>query len=248
MLPVGQIILVKAAGPRALPRLMSMIGVPIILAPVFGPTIGGLLIEHAGWEWIFFVNIPIGIVAVALGRRLLPADEPEHAGKLDALGLALIATGLVGVTYGLAETGTTGTIASPHVLVPLIGGIALVATFLIRSLRIPEPLLDIRLFSNRAFAAAAFTTFCLGAALFGAMILMPLYFQTVRGAGRRAHRPAAHAAGRRCRVRDGALRPRDRARRRRHHRARSGSSSRRSPRCRSSSSAPRRPTGSSARR
>jgi EmrB/QacA subfamily drug resistance transporter len=158
-----------------------MIGVPIILAPVFGPTIGGLLIEHAGWEWIFFVNIPIGIVAVALGRRLLPADEPEHAGKLDALGLALIATGLVGVTYGLAETGTTGTIASPHVLVPLIGGIAMVATFLIRSLRIPEPLLDIRLFSNRAFAAAAFTTFCLGAALFGAMILMPLYFQTVRG-------------------------------------------------------------------
>src|SRR6478609_6866733 len=181
VLPVGQIILVKAAGPRALPRLMSMIGVPIILAPVFGPTIGGLLIEHAGWEWIFFVNIPIGILAVALGRRLLPADEPEHAGKLDALGLSLIATGLVGFTYGLAETGTTGTIASPHVLVPLIGGIALVATFLIRSLRIPEPLLDIRLFSNRAFAAAAFTTFCLGAALFGAMILMPLYFQTVRG-------------------------------------------------------------------
>ena len=72
VLPVGQIILVKAAGPRALPRLMSMIGVPIILAPVFGPTIGGLLIEHAGWEWIFFVNIPIGILAVALGRRLLP--------------------------------------------------------------------------------------------------------------------------------------------------------------------------------
>ena len=181
VLPVGQIILVKAAGPRALPRLMSMIGVPIILAPVFGPTIGGLLIEHAGWQWIFFVNIPIGILAVALGRRLLPADEPEHAGRLDALGLALIATGLVGITYGLAETGSTGTIASPRVLVPLLGGLALVATFLIRSLRIPEPLLDIRLFSNKAFAAAAFTTFCLGAALFGAMILMPLYFQTVRG-------------------------------------------------------------------
>jgi MFS family permease len=118
---------------------------------------------------------------VTLGRKLLPADEPEHAGRLDALGLALIATGLVGITYGLAETGTAGTIASPRVLVPLIGGLLLVATFLVRSLRIPEPLLDIRLFSNKAFAAAAFTTFCLGAALFGAMILMPLYFQTVRG-------------------------------------------------------------------
>ncbi len=106
---------------------MSMIGVPIILAPVFGPTIGGLLVEHAGWEWIFFVNIPIGILAVALGRKLLPADEPEHAGRLDALGLALIATGLVGITYGLAETGATGTIASARVLVPLLGGLALVA-------------------------------------------------------------------------------------------------------------------------
>jgi EmrB/QacA subfamily drug resistance transporter len=181
LVPIGQIALVKAAGPRNMARVMSAIGVPIILAPVFGPTIGGLLVEHAGWEWIFFVNIPIGILAVALGRKLLPADEPEHAGRLDALGLALIATGLVGITYGLAETGTTGTIASPRVLVPLVGGLALVATFLVRSLRIPEPLLDIRLFSNRAFAAAAFTTFCLGAALFGAMILMPLYFQTVRG-------------------------------------------------------------------
>jgi EmrB/QacA subfamily drug resistance transporter len=180
VMPVGQIILVKAAGPRALPRLMSLIGVPIILAPVFGPTIGGLLVEHAGWEWIFFVNLPIGVLAVILGRRLLPADEPESAGRFDALGLALVASGLVGITYGLAETGVAGTLAAGRVLVPLLAGVALVAVFLMRSLRIPEPLLDIRLFANRAFSAAAFTTFCLGAALFGAMILMPLYFQTVR--------------------------------------------------------------------
>ena len=181
VMPVGQIILVKAAGPRALPRLMSLIGVPIILAPVFGPTLGGLLIEHAGWEWIFLVNIPIGILAVVLGRRLLPADEPEDAGRLDVPGLALVAAGLVGITYGLAETGVAGTLWSDRVLVPLLAGLVLTAAFLVRSLRIPQPLLDIRLFANRAFASAAFTTFCLGAALFGAMILMPLYFQTVRG-------------------------------------------------------------------
>jgi EmrB/QacA subfamily drug resistance transporter len=180
VLPVGQIILVKAAGPRALPRLMSLIGVPIILAPVFGPTLGGLLVEHAGWEWIFLVNIPIGIVAVTLARRLLPADEPEQAGRLDILGLALVATGLVGITYGLAETGVAGSLVAARVLVPLLAGLVLVAVFLRRSLRIPEPLLNIRLFANPAFAAAALTTFCLGAALFGAMILMPLYFQTVR--------------------------------------------------------------------
>jgi EmrB/QacA subfamily drug resistance transporter len=181
VLPVGQIILVKAAGPRALPRLMSLIGVPIILAPVFGPTLGGLLVEHAGWEWIFFVNIPIGILAVILGRRLLPIDEPMNVGRLDAIGLALVASGLVGITYGLAETGSAGTLASWRVLGPLLAGLVLVAVFIVRSLRIEKPLLDIRLFANRAFAAASLTTFCLGAALFGAMILMPLYFQTVRG-------------------------------------------------------------------
>ncbi len=181
VLPVGQIILVKAAGPRALPRLMSLIGVPIILAPVFGPTLGGLLVEHAGWEWIFLVNLPIGVLAVIMARRLLPADEPVTAGRLDGIGLALIATGLVGITYGLAETGVAESLTASIVLVPLVVGLVLVTLFVTRSLRVAEPLLDLRLFANRAFSSAALATFCLGAALFGAMILMPLYFQTVRG-------------------------------------------------------------------
>src|SRR3954467_9372855 len=105
LMPIGQMILVKAAGPRNLPRVMSAIGVPIILAPVFGPTLGGLLLEHAGWQWIFLVNLPIGVVAVTVAVRMLPRDEPEEAGSLDAIGLVLIAAGLVGVTYGLAESG-----------------------------------------------------------------------------------------------------------------------------------------------
>src|ERR1700712_207346 len=113
--------------------------------------------------------------------RLLPRDQPEEAGKLDALGLVLVASGLVGVTYGLAESGSAGALVAGKVLVPALVGLALIATFVWRALRIPAPLLDVRLYTNKAFAAASVTTFCLGAALFGAMILMPLYFQTVRG-------------------------------------------------------------------
>src|SRR3954462_9965719 len=64
LMPIGQMVLVKAAGPRNLPRVMAAIGVPIILAPVFGPTLGGLLLEHAGWQWIFLVNLPVGIIAL----------------------------------------------------------------------------------------------------------------------------------------------------------------------------------------
>jgi EmrB/QacA subfamily drug resistance transporter len=181
LVPIGQIALVKAAGPRNMARVMSAIGVPIILAPVFGPTLGGLLVEHVGWQAIFFINIPVGVVAAIAALRLLPHDTPEPTDALDLTGLALVATGLVGITYGLAESGTTGTLAASAVLVPALSGAALVALFVVRALHIPNPLLNVRLYLNKAFAAASVTTFGLGAALFGGMVLMPLYFQLVRG-------------------------------------------------------------------
>jgi EmrB/QacA subfamily drug resistance transporter len=182
LMPIGQMILVKAAGPRNMAKIMSAIGVPIILAPVFGPTLGGLLVEHAGWQWIFFVNLPIGVAAVFAALRLLPRDEDLRAtaGRLDAPGLAFIAGGLVGITYGLAQSGAAGTLVDRSVLVPFILGLGLVAAFVVRALKIERPLLDVRLYANKAFAAASVTMFALGAALFGAMVLMPLYFQLVR--------------------------------------------------------------------
>ena len=181
LMPIGQIALIRAAGPRNMARVMSAIGVPIILAPVFGPTLGGLLVEHVGWQWIFFVNVPVGIVAAVAALRLLPRDGALQAERLDVTGLALVATGLVGITYGLAESGAAGSLAAPQVLVPALTGVALVAAFVRRALRIERPLLDVRLYANRAFASASVTTFALGAALFGGMVLLPLYFQLVRG-------------------------------------------------------------------
>ena len=181
--PIGQMILVKAAGPKNMAKVMSVIGVPIVLAPVFGPTLGGLLLQSVGWQWIFLINVPIGALALVLALRLLPHDESgtTHAGRLDFLGLALAAPGVVGITYGLSESQTAGSLTASSVLLPVLAGLGLLALFVIRSRRIERPLLDLKLFSNPAFRAASITTFCLGAALFGAMILMPLYFQTVRG-------------------------------------------------------------------
>jgi EmrB/QacA subfamily drug resistance transporter len=181
LVPTGQMILVKAAGPRNLPKVMSAIGVPIVLAPIFGPTIGGLLLEHVSWQSIFLVNLPVGIVTLVAALRMLPKDKPEGAERLDFLGLGLLSVGLVGVTYGLAEVGSAGSVIAASVLVPLGIGLIGIASFAWRALRIPNPLLNVRLYKDRAFTAASITTFCLGAALFGAMVLMPLYFQTVRG-------------------------------------------------------------------
>jgi len=181
--PIGQMILVKAAGPRNLPKVMSFIGVPIVLAPVFGPTLGGLLLQGVGWQWIFLINVPVGMVALTFALRLLPHDEAgsAQAGRLDMTGLLLAATGVVAVTYGLSRSESAGSLTAATVLIPVIAGLALLALFVVHARRSEHPLLDLKLFSNSAFRAASLVTFCLGAALFGAMILMPLYFQTVRG-------------------------------------------------------------------
>ena len=181
LLPTGMIILARAAGPHRVGSVLSVIGVPMVLAPVFGPVIGGLLVESFGWRWIFFVNVPVGIVAVLLALRLLPSARAEKAGPLDWIGVALLSSGLPTLTFGLAEAGSGGGFTSGRALLPIAVGLGLTAAFVFHALRVERPLLDVRLYGNRAFAAASATTFFLGASLFGAMILLPLYFQFARG-------------------------------------------------------------------
>ena len=175
-LPVGSMILARVAGRERMARAMGIIGVPTVLAPVFGPVIGGLLLEHAGWRWIFFVNVPIGLVAVPLALWLLPRDAPSRPGRPDLPGLVLASAGMALATYGLASAGGP----ADRVVAPLCAGVVLLAAFVIRSARIARPLLDVRLYANRAYAAASLSTFAMGGAIFGGMILMPLYYQLIR--------------------------------------------------------------------
>ncbi|MEU6551297.1 DHA2 family efflux MFS transporter permease subunit [Streptomyces sp. NPDC046915] len=180
-LPVAQMITVRLAGPERIARVMSVSGVPTLLAPVFGPVLGGLLVEHAGWEWIFYINVPIGLLTVALAQWLVPADSAQQAGPLDVPGLVTMSLGFAVLTYGLAEIGTTARVLSAQVLVSVIAGVALIAVFVLRALRTERPLVDVRLFANKLYSAAQLTNVCLGSAVFGSVILMPLYFQLVCG-------------------------------------------------------------------
>ena len=181
ILPVGQAILAQAAGPQRMGRVMSVIGVPTLLGPILGPVIGGVIVDNFSWRWIFFVNIPVGVVALALAARTLPRAEPRGTRpSLDVLGLALLSPGLVLLVYALSEYGTHGGLEGT-VLLGLGAGVFLIALFLRHAVRAAgHALIDLRLFRDRAFAGAAGTVFIFGISLFGAMLILPLYYQVAR--------------------------------------------------------------------
>jgi EmrB/QacA subfamily drug resistance transporter len=181
LMPVGQTILAQAAGQERIGRVMSVIGVPLLLGPIFGPIIGGAIVDQTSWRWIFFVNLPVGIVALGLAWRLLPASAPRLGEKLDLQGLLLLSPGLALFVYGMSEAGSTGGFGG-RALVGISAGLALVAVFVRHAIRLGKAaLIDVSLFARRGFAAAAGTNLLVGIALFGALILLPLYYQLVRG-------------------------------------------------------------------
>jgi EmrB/QacA subfamily drug resistance transporter len=185
MLPVAQTIITRAAGPHRLGQAMSIFGVPMLLAPVFGPVIGGLLVEKVSWHWIFFVNVPVGVVAVALAVVKLDHGREESTGsRLDIPGLVLLACSLVFLLYGLSEASTHGSFTGARTLGWLIVGAVCLIAFICYSLvRRDAAVVNVRLFGNRLFAAASIMMFLVAIALLGGLLLLPLYYQTARGEG-----------------------------------------------------------------
>jgi EmrB/QacA subfamily drug resistance transporter len=185
IMPVGMITLAQAAGPQRMGRVMSVVGVPMLLGPVLGPVLGGLLVTNLSWRWIFFVNLPIGVVGLVLAARMLPAARAEGReaggpGRLDWRGLALLSPGVALVVFGLSEVATHGSVTVERLL-PMLAGAVLLVGFVVHAWRTPAPIVDVRLFEDRGFAAAGVTVFIIGNALFGSLLLMPLYFQIGRG-------------------------------------------------------------------
>jgi EmrB/QacA subfamily drug resistance transporter len=184
IMPIGMITLAQSAGPQRVGRVMSVVGVPMLLGPALGPLIGGLIVTDLSWRWIFFVNLPIGVIGLVLAARLLPPERAEglRAGPthLDWRGLLMLSPGLAFLVFGLSEVASHGSISVARLL-PVVVGLALVAGFVVHARRDAAPLVDVRLFDHRGFAAAGATVFLVGAALFGALLLLPLYFQISRG-------------------------------------------------------------------
>jgi EmrB/QacA subfamily drug resistance transporter len=182
IMPVSMSLLAQTAGPQRIGRVMSVVGVPMLLGPVLGPVLGGLIVTSASWRWIFYVNVPIVAVALVLGARILERSSGRaDAGRLDWRGVALLCPGMAGVVFGLSEMESHGGLSQPIAYLPMIAGAGLVALFARHALRADRPLLDVRLFRSRHFSAAAGATFLIGASMFGSMLVLPLYYQVARG-------------------------------------------------------------------
>nr|WP_242423939.1 DHA2 family efflux MFS transporter permease subunit [Frankia sp. EI5c] len=182
IMPICMTLLARAAGPQRINRVMNVVGVPALIAPVLGPVIGGLIVDHLDWRWIFFVNLPVGAVALVASWRVLPRDDRGQANhRLDVPGLLLISPGLAALVYGLSQAGSDGGFGSARVQISSAIGVAALLAFVVHALRRRDALLDLQLFGNRTFTLASITTFVVGAALFGGMFLLPLYYQIGRG-------------------------------------------------------------------
>ncbi|MFD7135485.1 DHA2 family efflux MFS transporter permease subunit [Streptomyces sp. NPDC059894] len=180
LMPVGMMILTRAAGPDRLGRAMSVIGIPTVLGPIGGPVLGGWLVDSFSWRWIFFINLPIGLAALALAARVLPRDPAGTRSRLDLRGVLLLSPGLTLLVYGLARSGSGG-VGEPAVYLPALGGALLLVLFVGHALTTRQPLIDLRVFRNKVFSGSLVTMLLMTCAVFGGLLLMPLYLQLARG-------------------------------------------------------------------
>lgn len=181
VVPAGMTLVAQAAGPQRMGRAMSIIGVPMMLGPVLGPILGGVLVSSAPWQWIFFINLPVGAVALLWSWKAMENTPGRRSERLDVLGLALLSPSLALLVFGVSELSGSGGFGSPGVLIGLFGGLALLVLFTLHALRAKQPLLDLRHFSKRAFAAAGTIQALMGSTLHGTMLVLPLFYQIVRG-------------------------------------------------------------------
>jgi len=166
----------------------SVYGMAVVVAPAIGPTLGGWITDNYSWRWIFYINIPVGLLSLFLTSRLVEdppylAEEREKRGvlRVDYVGLGLIALAVGCLQLVLDKGQEADWFAAPYITVALtVAAVALVC-WIVWEWRHPQPIVDIKLFKNRNFATAMFFTFVLGIVLYGTTVVIPQFLQSLMG-------------------------------------------------------------------
>ncbi|HEY6539367.1 MAG TPA: DHA2 family efflux MFS transporter permease subunit [Ktedonobacteraceae bacterium] len=192
MLPVAMAIIFRMFEPTERAGAISILMVPLLLGPAFGPTLGGYLATNFSWNAIFTINLPIGVVAFILALIVLRNNEAEHKANeqeqgvqeatkgFDILGLVLSMAAFTSLVYGINQAGTRGW-GDAQVVSFLIAGAVLLVAFILVELRVKDPVMDVRLFRNYTFTMANVLTWATTAVLFGSLFILPLFLESVQG-------------------------------------------------------------------
>ncbi|MCA1646724.1 MAG: DHA2 family efflux MFS transporter permease subunit [Chloroflexi bacterium] len=182
VMPLGMTMLFKVVPPHQRNTIMGFFGLPLMLAPVLGPTLGGYLVEYIDWRVIFTLNVPIGLLGLFMGFTLLRESEHVADLKFDARGFVLSAVGFSALLLGLSDASTDGWM-STAVLSRLAIGVCALGLWVWVELTDEHPLLDLRLFMIPVFALSSLVSFVLTVGMFGGMLVLPLFLQNLRGLG-----------------------------------------------------------------
>ena len=178
--PTGMAMLFRVFPPAERARVSTLIMIPTLAAPALGPALGGVLVTHVGWRWIFYVNLPVGLIALVVGGRLLRESREPTAGRFDAAGFVLSGAGFAALLYALSQGPRVGW-TKPEVLIAGLSSIAMLVSLVWIELRIEAPMLKLRLLQNRMFRTANIISVFSTGSFIGLLFVLPSYLQTLRG-------------------------------------------------------------------
>ena len=180
LLPLGTAMIFAAFPPQQRGLASAFLGIPIVLAPAIGPTLGGYLVQYADWRLIFYINVPVGILGLIVSWTVLRERRSPEPGRFDLPGFMLSTIGFSTLLYGISDASTDGW-GSVRVIAFVCVGIIALISFVFVELRTHRPLLDVRLFKDWSYTSGSIVTWTVQMSLFGSLFLLPIYLQTLRG-------------------------------------------------------------------
>jgi EmrB/QacA subfamily drug resistance transporter len=183
IMPLMSTLLAQIAGPKYMGRVISIIGIPVVLGPILGPVIGAMIIQNFSWRWIFYVNVPVGIIALFFLITKMPNFTPVNKkAKFDFIGIILLAIASSTLIYGITQAAKDATFNNSATIGFVIAGIAAIIIYILYArVKKDDAILPLHLFKQKSFNGSMIGLFLAGIATNGPMLLLPLFFQNIKG-------------------------------------------------------------------